>query len=334
MISIKLPHDKVNFVWSTDWHLSANPPGRRTDDYKVAILTKLEFIRSLAEKINGVALCGGDVFHIKNPDSKSNNNLLLVDTINTLSRFPNGCVYGSIGNHDLQYDRMDSLEKQPLGILIAAGVYHNLNVESVLFSNDSESLKVSVETFSYAEGDVTLQRLLDAGKRPSGVKYRVGVVHAYGEDGNGGFLYNSPKIGYNQVKDIDFDYLLWGHDHSRKETVTVGNVTHINLGSLARAAFPTDEEERPVTVAILSFAEDGIRYKEKVVPVTPLEIAFTVEDKPMEKVDKSEKVLEFLAEIDQQVEGITTNDAREVLAQLCPAEEPELLQLVMELCEL
>jgi hypothetical protein len=32
------------------------------------------------------------------------------------------------------------------------------------------------------------------------------------------------------TEDVHFDYLLWGHD--RKETMTVGNVTHINLGSL------------------------------------------------------------------------------------------------------
>jgi hypothetical protein len=34
-------------------------------------------------------------------------------------------------------------------------------------------------------------------------------------------LFGEPTLGYNQLKDVDFDFLLWGHDHSRKETEQV-----------------------------------------------------------------------------------------------------------------
>jgi hypothetical protein len=83
-------------------------------------------------------------------------------------------------------------------------------------------------------------------------------------------------------------FLLWGHDHSRKETETVGNITHVNLGSMARAAFSYDEKDRPVVATILSFAQDGIRYKEKDIPVKPLEVVFVHADKGVERAGKAE----------------------------------------------
>ena len=141
-------------------------------------------------------------------------------------------------------------------------------------------------------------------------------------------------IGYNQIKDVDYDFLLWGHDHSRHETVKVGTPTHINLGSLARAAYDYDELDRPVVATILSFSEEGVKYKEKEVPVTPLAIAFKTADKPVVDVVKSDEIKEFFAAMEEQVGGIESTDPREILKTLCPADEPELLEMVNELCEL
>ena len=331
---INLHHDKVNFVYSTDWHVSSLPPGRRQDDYQGAILDKVKFICDLTHKIHGVGLCGGDVFHVKNPKSQANGFSLLFPLLRLLRQFPTGQVYGSIGNHDLTYDRMDSLPQQPLGLLVAAGVYYNLNDEPVLFVNEDESVKVLVETFPYQHGAETLATLLATGARPAGVNFRVAIVHAYGEPGNGGDMFGEPKIGYNQIKHLDYDYMLWGHDHSRHETVEVGNVTHINLGSLARAAYDYDELDRPVVATILSFAKDGIRYKEKEIPVSPLNIAFKAVDKPVEDISKSDEIKEFFAAMDEQVSDIEATDPSEVLKLLCPADEQPLLSLVKELCEL
>jgi len=331
---VKLQHDKVNFVYSTDWHVSSTPPGRRQDDYLAAILGKVGFIRDLTDKINGVGLCGADVFHVKNPKSPANSLAMLFLLLHLLRRFPTGKIYGSVGNHDLSYDRMDTLPHQPLGILIAAGAYHNLNDEPVLFTNRDETIRVLVETFPYEHsGAGALQRLLESGARPEGGTHRIGIVHAYGEPGNGGGMFGE-AIGYNQIQNVDYDFLLWGNDHSRHDTVTVGNVTHINLGSLARAAYDYDELDRPVVATILSFAEDGVRYKEKEIPVSPLAIAFKAADKSVADIAKSEEIKEFFAAMDEQVEGIESTDPREVLKTLCPADDPKLLELISELCEL
>jgi len=330
---VKLAHSRVNFVWITDLHLSAIPPGRRGDDYAEVVFNKLKFVRELTDKLNGVCLVGGDVFHNKYPKSPGNSLGLIEESIHLFSSFPLGKVWGTIGNHDISNDRLETLPNQPLGILIAAGVYHNLVNNPVLFVNQDESVKVSVETFSYAGGEQTLKNILAAGPRHPEAKYRVGIVHAYGMPGNGGTIFGEPKIGYNQVKGADFDYLLWGHDHSRTETEEVGGITHIRFGSMARAAFSYDEKERPVSAAIISFAQDGIRYKEKPIPVQPLEVVFVHADKGVEKVGKSSTVLDFFSQMDDAVEGIETSEPREVLKTLA-GDDPKLLQLVLELCNL
>src|SRR5271166_2874959 len=240
--TIQLPYDDLSFVYTTDWHASDKPIGRRRDNYKEAILDKIRFQAELTWKVNGIGLSGADVFHYKKPDHPCNSVSLIIDILRVLRSFPTGTVYGGVGNHDLWFDRMDSLPTQPLGLLMATGAYHDLTKEPILFTNQTSSFGVLIEAFPYEHnGLVTLDRILNAEPRPPLAKYRVGIVHQYGWPGGRGDFWGAPKIGYNEVADCDYDFLLWGHDHSRKETMTVGNTTHINLGSLARAALPTDE---------------------------------------------------------------------------------------------
>jgi DNA repair exonuclease SbcCD nuclease subunit len=331
---IKLNHPDVNLVWSTDWHLSAHPPGtRRRDDYQTAILKKLDFVADLTKKANGVAVAGGDVFHVKTPRSPANSVGLLIAAIRTLHAFPTGTVYGAIGNHDLSADRMDSLFHQPLGILIAAGVYHNLVAQPVIFENRDSTVRVLVEGFPYDDEPNTFARLRESGNRPPDVTYRVGIVHNYGNPGGPGNLWGVTTIGYDQLKELDYDFLLWGHDHSRKETVTVGNITHVNLGSLARAALPTDEEDRPVSSAVISFGVDGIKYQEKRIPVKPLELAFATADRGVERVAKLDEISDFFSSMDSAVAGIESTDPGALIDSLC-GDDLALKQLVYELCEL
>ncbi len=319
-------------VYTTDWHLSDLPPGKRRDNYRASILEKICFQSALAAKVHGVGLTGADIFHHKNPDSRANSHGLVEETISTLQTFPLGKIFGTVGNHDIRWDRIDTLPNQPLGVLIAAGVYHNLAAQSVIFTNADSTVRVLVESPAYCGTLGALDWLQKSGPRPAGVTYRVGIIHAYGRAGDRGDLYGEPFIGYNELAELDYDILLWGHDHSRKETETVGNITHINLGSLARAALNYDEVDRPVCATILSFATDGIKLKEKHVPVQPLEVAFTTANRGVDKVSKLETVTAFFDAMDVAVDGIESGDPREVLVQLCP--DKIVRDLAIELCEL
>jgi DNA repair exonuclease SbcCD nuclease subunit len=339
-VVIKLEHDKVNFVFSTDQHLSSIPPGRRADDYQEAILGKMRFQSDLAHKLKGVCLGGGDVFHHKKPRAQGNSLGLIEATAKLLKSFPLSKMFGAVGNHDLSWDSSDSLPHQPLGILIASGLYHDLTRVPVIFTNKEESVCVLVESFPYMSEADLLATLRINPSRPGGVDYRVGILHAYGHPkpdeatfGTSGIPYN--PIGYSQLEDLDYDFVCWGHDHSRKETVTVGNATHVHLGSLARAALNMDEVDRPVSLALLSFSEKGMAYKELPIPVKPLEVIFTMADKGMEKVgNKTGEMSAFFSVMDDAVEGITSSDPKQVLKELCPPEEPKLYDRAVEVCEL
>jgi DNA repair exonuclease SbcCD nuclease subunit len=336
---VKLPHNKVNLVFFTDCHLSAVPIGRRSDDYQAAVLGKIEFTANLTHKLKGAGLCGGDLFHYKNPRAAGNTMGLIEATARTLHKFPYNKVYGTIGNHDISYDNMSSLEHQPLGVLIAAGVYHNLVVDPVIFTNEDETVKVLVQTFPYCDEPDLLPLLLNSGPKPLGIDYRVALLHAYGHPdpsnatwGSSGIGYD--PIGYDQVAHLEYDFMCWGHDHSRKETVTVGNVCHINFGSLARAAYNTDEVDRKVCVGVMSFEKDAVRFMEKEVPAKPLDVVFTTADKGMDRVSKSPELGDLFTDMDTVVDGIETSDPAEVLEQICPPDEPELLTLALDLCTL
>jgi DNA repair exonuclease SbcCD nuclease subunit len=335
-MKIKLadPKNRVNLVWTTDWHFTDVPPGRRKDNYRQALIEKLVFVRTLCERLNGVALCGGDVFHHKPPRHPGNSLRLIMELYHALRRFPQGCVFGSIGNHDISFDRMDSLPRQPLGLLIEVGAYHDLNREPAIFTNQDETIQISVETFPYADSVETIQNIHNAGPRMPGVTTRVGIVHAYGHPGDEGDMFGTRTIGYNELKGNDFDLLLWGHDHSRHGVDEIGKTTHVNLGSMARAAFSFDELDRPVVAAILSFQPDGSwQYGEKPIPVKPLEQVFAAADKGVETVAKSEEITNFFAEMDEAVSDIEVSDPRTVIKELCK-DDPKLEGVILELCDL
>jgi DNA repair exonuclease SbcCD nuclease subunit len=102
-----------------DIHLADRPPSIRTDDYAAQILAKLEFTVELAED-RGVdcVIWAGDVFHVKAPTRTSH---ALVRSVAEL-----GQSYGVPwlivpGNHDMRHDRLDTLDRQPLGVLFKAG---------------------------------------------------------------------------------------------------------------------------------------------------------------------------------------------------------------------
>ncbi len=328
---IILPNKDVVLTWITDIHLSAVAPGRRSDAYRSQIFKKLNFVSELTHKVNGVCLCGGDIFHIKGSHSKANSLNMINEAIRVFGSFPTGKIYSAVGNHDIQYDRMDTIPSQPIGTLIEADVCHCINREPIIFTNENETIKVSVETFDYASGLETQAAILGSGDRLEGVDYRIGIVHASGVSGDSKEFFSDWMIGYNQLKHLDFDIMLWGHDHSRTETETCGNITHINLGSLARAALSTDETERKVVAVVLTLGAERARIKEVEVPVLPIDQVFRVEDKRVEKVKDSTEVKKFFNDMNDSVDDITTSDPIEIIETLCK-DDTSLMELTKDLC--
>jgi predicted phosphodiesterase len=365
---IRLEHTAVNFTYTTDWHLSDIPPGVRAATYAQEIMGKVRFVSDLTHKIKGVGLCGGDFFHQKSPWHEANSWAMVNRLSPVLYNYPTHKVYGAVGNHDIWNDQMDSLPKQPLGNLIANHRVHDLTADPVIFESEDGSVRVLVEAYPYeAEDTVQIPKILNAAPRPEGVQYRVAILHQYGNPGMTATMHDKPTIGWSQLADSDYDVILWGHDHSRQETRQVGNPLHIRLGSLSRASLDGDQVDRPISAAVLSFTAEKLKYQEKEIPVTPLEIAFAGAGKGVGKVRKSDEVLDFFAGMDAAIgdtlaesapetnadlsaldepaiEGsgetsqlsnrATQNDPRTVLRTLCPKEETKIFDLACGFCGL
>lgn len=98
-----------------DVHLSDRPPSIRTDDYSSDVLKKLEFVVKKSNELEvDLLIFAGDVFHIKTPSRTSHG---LVASVGDLLKRANMPVRIVPGNHDMQHDRLDSLDSQPLGVL-------------------------------------------------------------------------------------------------------------------------------------------------------------------------------------------------------------------------
>lgn len=103
-----------------DIHATRHPPGKCTDSYWDDLLALLYQTVDVAQQHDASAVVwAGDVFHHKAP-SRTDHGLVL-ELVELVRAYP--CpVYAVPGNHDLRYDRIESLPSQPLGVLFGAGL--------------------------------------------------------------------------------------------------------------------------------------------------------------------------------------------------------------------
>ena len=340
---VSLPHaDKVNLVGFTDVHLAALPPGRRKASYLEEILAKLSWVADLTTKINGAGVCGGDLYHVKNPKSPSNPHSMNTQVIGAFQEFPAHRVYGVIGNHDVTGDNLATIPTQPIGGLIQAGVYWPLGSESVVFEAQN-GLRVLVDGFDYVNKPELLQAIVGLRATSGSTSapweerpwhYRIAVVHAFNKPGATEMMFDKDiTLGWDDLDASGYDAFFWGHDHARKGIQqTRKGVWHVQLGSLARAAWAKDEIERPVSVVVFSASKDGLRIIEKEVPVRPLELAFHTADIAIDKVEKREDINGFMAGLDKQVQAVSSDDPTEILESL--TDDPAIISTVKSYCEI
>ena len=328
MVRVKLDQDGIKFCFFTDVHLSAKPPGRRVDDYSKAILGKLNFTSEWCHDNGYIGLCGGDVFHVKSATSVANPHVLINKAMETFQTFPGNKVYGIVGNHDVTYDDVTSLPNQPLGVLIQSGSYERIN-EPFIFE-DKNGLTVEVVPFDFGNEMSILNAILDYPDEYE-ADYRIGVCHGMARTGGAQELFGHPIIGYNQLQDANFDILLWGHDHSFIPKTRAGNVVHIHPGSMARAAFSSDETDRTVHLVGIEFHDQNTcKIKTQEIPTKPIEATFRTVD--VDDKDSEAGMQDYLEGVRSKVGSIEIIDALQVIEDVC-AEDHDMKKLILEVCE-
>jgi DNA repair exonuclease SbcCD nuclease subunit len=161
---------RIAFIFRTDTHVADRSPVSWKGDYTSEIWSNLEQIGRMAiEHEVSAVLDGGDYFHIKAASRNSHGANVRTAEVHKKYRCPTFCVEG---NHDLAYNNLESLDRQPLGVLYAAGVFQHLR-ETVFTDGD---LRVRVVGVPYNPRR-TLEELRSIQKQP-GDDFLVAIVHA------------------------------------------------------------------------------------------------------------------------------------------------------------
>lgn len=101
-----------------DIHAADRPPSIRTDEYSEQVLAKLQQTVAIAEEHDVEAVIwAGDAFHVKAQGRTSHG--LVRGLVEVGQEYRRWLIVP--GNHDMAHNRIESIPKQPLGVLYRAG---------------------------------------------------------------------------------------------------------------------------------------------------------------------------------------------------------------------
>jgi len=286
---------RLAFLTRTDVHVSDRSPISWKGDYPAEIWSNLEQIGAIAKAREATAvLDAGDYFHVK---ASSKNSHALVEKSARVHRGYPCPVYEIEGNHDISFNNLETLGKQPLGVLYASGVFHQLR-EQVF--NDG-NLQVRVVGVPYSPTR-TLDDLLKIQKQP-GDTHLIAMVHALAgkkppaqaED-----FFNEPVFPYEALISRNGpDAWCFGHWHKDQGVEVIHGRQFINVGAVSRGALVRENLQRTPQVALVEI--DGGDVKVTVIPlsVAPAEEVFDLEKKAAqekERRDIDQFVLQLLSD--------------------------------------
>jgi 3',5'-cyclic AMP phosphodiesterase CpdA len=226
-----------------DIHLSDRPPASCYDTYTDDILDILSFVAKLESALSADAVVwAGDIFHHKQPSRTSHATVLKLTKV--AQQYKN--LYVVTGNHDITSDRLDSLEKQPLGVLYEAGVLKELDgwhPTLPLFGVPWQQRWLSPGTIEEAFSEIGIHGIH---------RDPLVVTHAP--------IY-PPSVADNVMFELlplpevssamgNRGYLYYGHIHEPHGSFEVDGVTYGNMGAISRGSLHEYNLARKIQVAL------------------------------------------------------------------------------------
>lgn len=317
---------RVAFVFRTDVHVAEKGPQSWKGDYAAEIWSNLEQVGEMARKYKATAvLDGGDFFHVKAATRNPHSIVIKAMEIHTGYPCPTYCVEG---NHDIAYNNLASIEKQPLGVLYASGVFNHLREE--VFTDGK--LQVRVVGIPY-DPNRTLKSLREIKKQP-GDDALIAVVHALASENPPASVedfFGEPVFRYSDLIFEDGpDVWCFGHWHKDQGVVGIEGRRFINQGALSRGALVKENLTRIPKAALIEVTPDGIEIGTLPMKVLPAEEVFDLERK--ERRDEESRVIdEFVSRIQEDIEVDTTEDIEKTVGDLDFA--PEIRELALQYLE-
>lgn len=313
---------RVGFIYRTDVHVSDKNPSSWKGDYSAEVFGNLEQIGVMAKDRGAIAvLDGGDYFHTKAPGR--NPHSLVEQTARIHKEYP--CPVWTIeGNHDITSNDLASIERQPLGVLYATGVFGHLR-EEVFEDGD---IRVRVIGVPYSPHR-TLDELRSIRKKP-GDTHLIAVVHALAglkPPPSVQEFFGEPVFDYADLTHEDGpDCWAWGHWHKDQGIEVVNGRQFVNLGAVSRGALVKENLSRTPKVAFMEIDGKGLRVTPLLLQVASAEDVFDLEKK--ERHDKEGKEIEaFVTRLHEATAIDPSASVEETLRSLSFAQDIQVMAM-------
>lgn len=317
---------EFRFLTSSDCHLTTKNPGFRKDNYRDAIFEKLEWQGKQAKKIGANAVIRiGDFFHDKMASRMTMETLAISAKIHR--DYP--CeTLSVIGNHDLSYNDLSTVDKQPLGVLYKAGIFGF--ADKIFTSGDFKVRIVGVDYMLNIEVE-ELQNLV----RKKDENITIAAVHLLAGMAPPEKIQSFFKERVFDYRDLVFegcpDVYVFGHYHKDQGIVEHMGVQFVNLGAISRGALTFENLERKPKVSYMKVTPNGVSIEEMIVPHKDASEVFDLELK--ERVTKYRISMDEFIQKYQAGKNIDSNASmQERIASLDKLPE-DLRRIVMELME-
>lgn len=297
---------EIRFVTSSDEHVADINPGFRKDNYRDAILSKLEWQGKLASKIEADALLrGGDLFHVKAANKTTMSTLAAVAGIHSNYSCP---TYSVSGNHDMSHNDPKSIPRQPLGVLFESGAIKRLDEQR--FTSGSMRVRVvGVEytTDLYDEGLRDLVR-----KKDNEDTYTIAVVHALASFAPAEKIQNFFNEKIFDYRDLVFegcpDVYVFGHYHKDQGIKEHLGVKFVNLGAVSRGALVFENLERIPKVSSIICNSQGISIEEHKIPSEDASEIFDIDKK--KQIEKEKRSMDTFLSTLAKTNNIGIDDVK------------------------
>ena len=318
---------EFRFLTSSDCHLAEKPPGFRRPGYKDHILEKLIWQGEQAKKIKAHAVLRiGDFFNDKVSSRTTHDTVALSAKIHR--DYP--CeTLSVVGNHDMSFNDVGTVDKQPLGVLYKAGIFGL--VDKIYESGD---FKVRVVGVDYMP-DLDVEGLHDI-VRKKDENITIAAVHLLAAMAPKEKIQSFFKEKIFDYRDLVFegcpDVYVFGHYHKDQGIVEHMGVKFVNLGAVSRGALTFENLERKPKVSYIKVTPNGVNVEEIMVPHKDASEVFDLELKKR-LVKERITINEFIQKYQEHKNLSSESSMQERLASLEKFPE-DLRRVIMELMEI
>lgn len=329
-----------------DTHFADKKPVSRKDDYHATQVRKLSDVLRLAASLRwkgettpaSSINIAGDVFH------QPRGELISRKLDNKLARIlrTSPCPVTAIsGNHDMDRIQESSLEKHPLGMLVASGIVKLVHWPDYLVVGTIPPVIITGRQYSVDGPAKWLEHIAATGELRN-LKREVSddrqceaqvllMTHNHWGPGDSTF-HGDPIVGHRHVVGTGADVVLYGHPHTYDGTVEVeeGNrkISIVGPGALVRGTLAEHDVTRKPMIAVIAHNSDG-SHEVVLVPV-PHEPPEAVFDSVAHERKKRQKKVEeqFVQQLSLMSQKAKTPE--EILTALADKTSARILALVKQ----